>query len=162
MDSRIGIIRTFTGVDFNVFKPKPEDMCIEDIAHALSNQCRFGGHTVRFYSVAEHCIKCAEMIDSEHALAALLHDASEAYLVDIPSPLKVAMPEYIENEAEVMRVISEKFGFEWPLNNMVKQVDRAMLGLEWNNLMVASKWITMPSEYARARFLEMFDELTSK
>lgn len=157
-----GEIRTFTGVVMNVFEPQPEDVCIEDIAHALSNQCRFSGHTSRFYSVAEHSIRCAEMIDKEHALSALLHDASEAYMVDIPSPLKIAMPEYIEHEAVVMRVIAEKFGFEWPLNHMVKRTDKAMLEMEWKNLMLSDNWVTMPPEYARSRFLELFDKITSK
>lgn len=158
----LGVIRTYTGISINVFDPKLEDICIEDIAHALSNQCRFSGHTVRFYSVAEHSVRCAEMIDKKHALTALLHDASEAYLVDLPTPIKRVMPEYREAEVNMMRIIAEKFCFEWPLPTMVKQVDKAMLQLEWDNLMVADKWVTMPAEYSRARFLELYDKITSK
>ncbi len=158
----VGVVRTYTGGSINVLKPDSGDIFIEDIAHALSNMCRFGGHTTRFYSVAEHCIRCAEMVGPENALAALLHDASEAYLVDVPSPVKVAIPQYIEIEVELMRVIANKYGFEWPLHRQVKRADSAMLQLEWDNLMLTCNWVTMPAEYARARFLELFDTLTSK
>lgn len=156
-----GEIRTYTGIVMNVLEPEPENICIEDIAHALSNLCRFSGHTSRFYSVAEHSIRCAEMIDKKYALSALLHDASEAYMVDIPSPLKIAMPEYVVHEAVMMRVIATKFGFEWPLHHMVKLTDKAILELEWTNLMLSDNWNTMSPEYARSRFLEMFDKITS-
>jgi len=87
-------IRTYTGRFVNVFQPTPEMICIEDIAHSLSNQCRFGGHLAQFYSVAQHSINCAGLVSSAHTKAALLHDSSEAYLMDIPSPIKAKMPEY--------------------------------------------------------------------
>lgn len=161
LDAGLGIIRTYTGIMFDVFNPVPENICIEDIAHSLSNQCRFAGHVTKYYSVAEHSIKCAEMVGRELALQALLHDASEAYLVDIPSPLKIALPEYIEMEAKLMQVISEKYGFGWPLHHQVKRADRSMLEIEHNNLVLESNWVTMPPEYARAKFLELFDKITN-
>lgn len=155
-----GEIRTFTGIMFNVFNPKPEDVCIEDIAHALSNLCRFNGHTVKFYSVAEHSLKCAELVPKQHRLAALLHDASEAYLVDLPSPIKIAIPDYINIEDKLMRVIARKFGFEYPLRPEVKSADKTWLSLEWDNLMIDDYWATLAPADAKALFLETFDKLT--
>ncbi len=66
-------IRTFSGQYVNVFAPDPDTILIEDIAHALSQQCRFGGHLPEFYSVAQHCVICALAVPPEHALSALLH-----------------------------------------------------------------------------------------
>lgn len=157
-----GEIRTFTGIMFNVFNPKPEDVCIEDIAHALSQLCRFSGHTVKFYSVAEHSLKCAELVDEKHKLAALLHDASEAYLVDLPSPIKIAIPDYINIEDKLMRVIAEKYGFEYPLHHEVKKADKTWLSLEWDNLMIDNNWATLAPADAKALFLETFDKLTNR
>lgn len=153
-----GIIRTFTGIYINVFNPKPEDICIEDIAHALSNLCRFSGHTVQFYSVAEHSIRVAELVEPQHKLAALLHDASEAYLLDIPTPIKSLFPEYSKAENKLMEVIAEKFGFEYPLPAEVKLADKAMLEFEWFEQMdVQEQYWAWDNQNARAAFLVAFD-----
>jgi uncharacterized protein len=70
-------IRTYTGLYINVFNPKPEMIEIEDIAHALSFQCRFGGHLPKFYSVAQHSLNCSYLVkEPALKLTALLHDAS--------------------------------------------------------------------------------------
>lgn len=86
-------IQTVSGRKFHVFDPRPEDVDLEDIAHALSNLCRFSGHTSSFYSVAEHAVHVAETVylitrDAGLALAALHHDDGEAYTGDFPSPWK--------------------------------------------------------------------------
>lgn len=129
-------IRTYTGRFVNVFQPTPKMICIEDIAHSLSQQCRFGGHLAQFYSVAQHSINCASLVSSAHAKAALLHDASEAYLMDIPSPIKARMPEYKKIEHELMLVIAQALGFTYPLSDEVKRIDKDMLELEWEALVV--------------------------
>jgi len=129
-------IRTFTGIYINVFDPKPEDICIEDIAHALSNQCRFGGHLPDYYSVAQHSILCCKMTDDEYKLQALLHDASEAYLLDIPRPIKQGLSNYKEIENKLMRVIADKFGFTHPLDEVIKDIDEWALVVEWKYLMI--------------------------
>ena len=82
---------TFTGRQFWPLDPRPEEVCIEDIAHALANICRFGGHCKRFYSVAQHSILVADLVaqvEPQFRLAALLHDAPEAYIGDMVRPLK--------------------------------------------------------------------------
>jgi hypothetical protein len=91
-------IETFSGLFVDYDDPQPEQISIYDIAHALSQICRFGGHTRVFYSVAEHSILVSRLLGKDRSLprlAALLHDAHEAYLGDIPTPLKNALgPEY--------------------------------------------------------------------
>ncbi len=83
-------ITTYTGGTFDYSKFGPDDIDIRDIAHALSHLCRFTGHTNIFYSVAQHCLLVSEKIPGgpEVKLAALLHDAAEAYVNDLSSPLK--------------------------------------------------------------------------
>jgi 5'-deoxynucleotidase YfbR-like HD superfamily hydrolase len=120
----------------NIFQPTQHMICIEDIAHSLSHQCRFNGHLPTFYSVAHHSILTAERVDPEHKLAALLHDASEAYLCDIPRPIKPHLTNYKEIEDKLMQVIAEKFGFGYPLHSDVKQADEYMLIWEWHDLML--------------------------
>lgn len=88
---------TFTGLEVWPMDPRPEDVCIEDIAHSLACQCRFAGHASRFYSVAEHSLNVCRLMQAHpHAsvllqLAALLHDSAEAYLQDVIRPIKRCM-----------------------------------------------------------------------
>lgn len=156
-------IRTFTGIYMNVFDPTLEMICIEDIAHALSNQCRFGGHLPEFYSVAQHSILCSKAIDNEYKLQALLHDASEAYLLDIQRPIKQGLSNYKEIEDKLMNLIAEKFGFKYPLEKPVKQIDERMLQFEWEHLMlqkqVFKNFVCWSPGYAKRRFLETYAEL---
>lgn len=127
----------FTGRMFDVADPTSWDFDIEDIAHALSNTCRFAGH-VNFYSVAEHSIRVASWLESKGAspqvqLAGLLHDASEAYLLDIPRPWKglvsIGDQSYLQVEDQVNDVLMRQFGvlFEWNNNHdRVKEADVAI------------------------------------
>jgi len=158
-------IRSFTGIYVNVFEPTIDMICIEDIAHALSNQCRFGGHLPDFYSVAQHCIFMSERMNNSHKLAALLHDASEAYLLDIPSPIKKRLSNYKEIEDKLMSLIAKKFGFQYPLHEKVKEVDNYLLQWEWSTLMLNNKLFPpikcfAPGE-AKELFLATFNELRS-
>lgn len=157
-----GCIRTVSGQYVNIADPDPETIRIEDIAHALSQLPRFGGHLPRFYSVAQHCMACAELVAPEHKLQALLHDASEAYLLDVPSPLKALLPEYQKLEARFMELIAKKFGFGWPLAEEVKGADRAMLEQEWHHVMLKGPrpegTFVMSSKYACMGFMNAFRE----
>lgn len=157
-------IRTFTGKYINVFDPNPDDIIIEDIAHALSNIPRFGGHLPTFYSVAQHCIMCAGYVKPNLAFEALMHDATEAYLLDIPKPIKLMLPHYVSAEMNLQSIISEKFGLPEMMSPEVKEVDKVMLEFEWNNMMLGkgAPPRIYSNEYAKKRFLEMFKELSGK
>lgn len=157
-------IRTFTGKYVNVFDPTPEMICLEDIAHSLSQQCRFGGHLPRFYSVAEHSILCSLICTKENQFQALMHDASESYLLDIPSPIKKGLANYHQIEEKLMMVIAKKFGFNWPMHDDVKDTDKHMLEREWNCIMLSGANDPLFRYYsqdkAKAEFIERFHFIT--
>lgn len=160
------VIRTVSGKWFNALDPHPDEICIDDIAHALSNQCRFGGHLPRFFSVAQHCIFTAQIVAPEHRLAALLHDASEAYLIDVPRPIKLLLSNYAEIEDSVMRVIAKKYKFRWPLHKEVKKADEIMLQREWDEIMIGvidghpeDRMPCYPAAKAKEQFLTTFNQL---
>jgi hypothetical protein len=113
------------GHKINVFDPKPEEIDIYDIAHALACNSRFNGHLKHFVSVAEHSIACSRYCRPEHALAALLHDGAEAYLSDVPRPIKAFLPEYNKIDAKLSQVILDKFDIE-KIPQEVKILDRQM------------------------------------
>lgn len=155
-------IRTNSGLFINVFEPTPDMITIEDIAHALSSQPRFGGHLNRHYSVAQHSIMCTNRAKSlKDKRAALMHDGSEAYLLDMPTPIKAKLSEYKMYEDALMRVIAEKFGFEYPLNPAIKEIDAFMLQHEWENLVLVDneEFVCMTHEEAKQGFLELYYEL---
>lgn len=160
-----GHIRTFSGIYIDPLNPKPELINIEDIAHALSMQCRFGGHLPRFYSVAQHSVMVADLVDPENKLAALLHDASEAYLLDIPRPVKSRLTNYKKIQRGLMRVIAKKFGFKYPLHQSVHDTDEAMLRWEWDALMLRRPGFPekpLPPRLAKANFITKFYLLYEK
>jgi hypothetical protein len=131
-------IQVYSGGIVNPIKPAPNTIFIEDIAHALSLQCRFQGHTRRFYSVAQHSVAVAHRCPPELRLTGLLHDASEAYIQDMASPLKqdpVFGEHYRVVERRLMMVISGLFGAVYPLPQAVKEVDLRMLATEVPDLM---------------------------
>lgn len=153
-------IRTNSGLFINVFEPKPFMISVEDIAHALSFQCRFAGHLNRFYSVAQHSVLCMRMAKVDK-LGALLHDGSEAYISDMPSPIKARMPEYKIIEDVLMTAIAEKFGFKFPLSEEVKNIDREILLLEWYHLVANDNknFECWTPEKAKFEFLESYFKL---
>jgi len=131
MSLELGKITTYTGRTIDVRNPDPEQIYIHDIAVGLANQCRFAGHVTKWISVARHSLNVCELVqDPNLKLAALLHDASEAYLLDMPSPIKALLPHYKALEENMMRVIAKKYGFEYPLHPLVKMADRNALEAE--------------------------------
>ena len=157
-----GSIRTNSGTFVNVFDTDPDSIKIEDIAHALSRLPRFGGHLNRHYSVAQHCVLCAEMAKTKKdKKAALLHDASEAYLLDMPTPIKARMGEYKRYEDKLMTIIFKKYDLEWPLNDKLKKIDRKMLLIEWDNLAVTDnkEFKCWSRNKAKKEFLKVFKQL---
>lgn len=128
-------LTTASGRAIGIQRITSDDISILDIAHSLSNLCRFAGHTREFYSVAQHSVRVAMALPPELRLAGLLHDATEAYVVDLPRPIKTLLPDYKKLEARVWEVISFRFGiarFEHPL---IKEVDTRALRTEWEELM---------------------------
>lgn len=106
---------SYTGRRVWPLAPAPEDIHIQDIAHALSNQCRWGGHTREFLSVAQHCVMVAQWCPPGLQLVGLLHDAAEAYLQDLVRPLKrslraAGITTYDDAETEMLNVVMQRFG----------------------------------------------------
>jgi 5'-deoxynucleotidase YfbR-like HD superfamily hydrolase len=132
------LLGTRFGKMIDLLDPQPEDILIEDIAHQLTNHCRFGGAIKSFYSVAEHSILVCDLCNIDK-LSGLLHDASEAYLCDIPTPLKKLLPEYLKIEDRFMRVIADKFNFKYPLSDEVKEADKKALEIEYEKLILNKK-----------------------
>lgn len=116
-------IQTFTGRQFWPLDPRADEVDIRDIAHSLSLQCRYNGHCNRFYSVAEHSVLVCWAASPAVKLTALLHDAAEAYLCDLPRPVKHSVTGYKEAEQVVERVIAERFGLEFPFPDEVHSLD---------------------------------------
>lgn len=139
MQEDSGFIVTYTGKRFSLVTPRPEDVDIRDIAHSLAMQCRWAGHCHRFYSVAEHSIFVSHRVADDMALMALLHDAAEAYLLDIPRPIK-KMAGFAEVYTRVEQLLEEaiaiRFGIEAPfLRDAVKRADDDAMLIEASHLM---------------------------
>ncbi len=138
-------ILTRSGRKFDLANPTADMVDTADLAHSLSMQCRFNGHTSSFYSVAQHCLLVAELVPEEHKLAALLHDATEAYVGDLVRPLKESMREcaryegtkcmYDCTEEYVWEAICQRFDLDPILPDCVKHADLVALATEKRDLM---------------------------
>lgn len=168
-------LQTYSGKQFWPLDPLPEEIDILDIAHSLSMQCRYAGHCQRFYSVAEHSVHVSHVIEPEFALLGLLHDAAEAYLVDVPRPVKPYLAGYSDMETRLQDEIAYKFGLWWDHRKVeaVKRADNAVLLAEKAELMPKSPapWdvhgepadvriMGLTPEAARGFFIKRFVELT--
>lgn len=133
-------IRLRSGCYFDFVDPQPDQFTLRDIAGALSKICRFGGQIERFYSVAEHSVMCAEQAEADGfpldtQIAALMHDAAEAFVGDVVKPLKIMLAEYPAIEDRVESVIAEKFTIDFRgEREVVREIDRAMLIAERRQL----------------------------
>lgn len=168
-------IHTFTGREFWPMDPRAADVDIEDIAHALSMQCRYAGHGLQFYSVGEHSVRVAGWLSftgepRSTILQGLLHDATEAYLVDVPRPVKAFLVGYREAEAKVWEAVAQRFDLPLALAPAVHQADNRIIADEMAQNMVKPDpayndplGITLqfwsPKE-AEAQFLSTFYKLT--
>lgn len=129
-----GGIMTNSGAYFDYNHPEEWDGPIEDIAHALSNICRFAGHTDRFYSVAQHCVNASYIVPQEYAFTALCHDMAEAFTNDITTPLKTALPIFKELEQRIESTMANRFAFDYPYPDEVHLADKKMLKIERERL----------------------------
>lgn len=130
-------IVTYTGRRFPLATPLPGDVNRYDLAHALANLCRFGGHC-RFFSVAQHCVQVAELVEPEQRLAALLHDAHEAYLGDVVRPLKKMLgPEYADLASGCDAAICDHFRLDRLAIHAaaIRHADELALAVEAANLL---------------------------
>lgn len=170
--------QTISGVMMYPLDPRPEEIIIDDIAHALSMQCRFGGHVKDFYSVAEHSVRVSNELPSHLALWGLLHDAAEAYLIDLPRPIKRFSDIgrlYSKIEDNLMRVICQKFGLPEQMPLEVHQMDDILLATERRDLTcsvpkpweddgtapLATKISPWRPYWAKINFLKRFEFLTT-
>jgi hypothetical protein len=128
-------MQTASGGAYWPLDPRPEEVFIKDIAHALSHMCRYGGHCKRFYSVAEHSVIVSRVVPPEHALAALMHDATEAYCGDVVRPLKKSLHGYAEIELRNWLAIARAFDLPKTLPACVHDADVAVLFAEQKALM---------------------------
>lgn len=176
-------ITTYSGVTFDLFRPRPEQVDLKDIAHALGMTCRYGGHCSRFYSVAEHSIHVSRLVGSEPglqslAMCGLLHDAAEAYVGDVVSPIKRHMTVFQVVEQRIMEAVLLRFGMSpyWPrwVSDLVHTADKVALRIEQGFLFDS---IPMPDDVdtrdviaelacwdpfnAEQAFLRRFEELTA-
>jgi hypothetical protein len=127
-------IMLHSGAWFDFCAPSSSDFTIEDVAHGLSNICRYAGQCRKFYSVAEHSLLVSEVAEG-YEFEALLHDAAEAFLGDITRPLKQMLPEFKRIEMDVERAILDRFGVAGPIPSQVKQADLRVLAAEQRQIM---------------------------
>ena len=172
--------RTFTGRHVYPLDPKPDQISIFDVAHALSQICRFVGHTTALYSVAQHSVLVSQHVPPGDALWGLLHDASEAYLCDLPSPIKrdPEMGIYRIAEDRLMLAVCERYGLAPEMQCSVKLADRLLLATEFRDVttMDDMDWVLAEcgckplADYtiqpwtpsiAEKAFLDRFEELTA-
>jgi hypothetical protein len=139
-----GGIITYSGGRFYPLAPKAEDVNPIDIAHALSNQCRYTGHTKFFYPVSTHCVLMHDWLfeqgeSRENCFCILMHDSSEAYLVDLAAPLKHHADgfgaRFLEVEEAIDRVIAERFDLPYPMPPEVKAIDLQIRSTEMEQLL---------------------------
>lgn len=120
-------LETRSGRRIHLLKPDPNEIHIDDIAHGLSLSCRWSGQCDDYFSIAQHSMGAAKLVPHAFKLSALMHDAAEAYLTDIPTPAKRIMPEYQEMEHVLWLAIAERFGLPVELDPEVHKADRIML-----------------------------------
>lgn len=168
-------IRLNSGRYYDLANPEASFISIQDIAVALSNICRFTGHTTRFYSVAEHSVHVSELVPEEDAFAALMHDAVESVVGDMSKPLKALLPEYKAIEKRCEAAILKSFGLPSEMPESVKRADIVMLAIEQRQAMRAEQdhWpgitgadsgverelLFLPPDVARRYFIGRFMEV---
>jgi len=164
-----GAINTVASGKIDLLNPTADMVHIADIARGLSNVCRFGGQIPHFYSVAQHSILVAKLMqedgcDSEQQFYGLMHDASEAYLGDMVRPVKLKVRKYQSLEKQLMKVIAERFEMDYGLFNDVKPYDRLALEMEFDTFFNDKDLlgrIYSPSQ-SRERFMTIYKVLVRK
>jgi len=168
-------IRLSCGGKFWPLDPVVEEIHLHDIVHALSKICRWGGHSLFFYTVAQHCVHVSELgknkLDQKWGL---LHDAAETYIGDMVGPLKIHMPKYKAIEEGIMKLIAKKWDLPYPMPASVKHNDEVITATEGRDIMPGDertlelidkrahrnmKIVGMNTQDARAAFMARYKEL---
>ena len=178
----MGHITTYSGHKIDPLEPNIDCIDIRDIAHALSLTCRGNGHVKTFFSVGQHCVMCAKEAEARGyskrvVLGCLLHDASEAYMSDVPRPFKVVLKEYVDAEDKLIDLIYTKY-LGCTLNKeekiLVSSVDDAVLyydmlelfGIEWEQnppeINVKADYSVQPFEDVEKEYLQLFEKWMKK
>ena len=177
----MGVITTYTGHKFDPVNPLMEALDIRDIAHALSLTCRGNGHVKHFYSVGQHCIMCAKEAmargySQRVVLGCLLHDASEAYMSDVPRPFKELLHEYVNLEEKLIELIYTRF-IGCPLTDeemkLVGRVDDDVLyydmlelfGIPWgekSELEIEPDYTIHPFDEVEQTYLALFTKIQNE
>lgn len=140
-----GIVETYTGGQFDVLNPDPADVDLRDVAAGLAHTCRFGGHCRYFYSVAQHSIHVSHELsdDPRLQLFGLFHDAGEAYIGDVPRPIKARIDEFERIEAGILDAVWMAFDVEPPTQEEWERVmaaDDRLLAYEASALLEDGNW----------------------
>lgn len=158
-----GLLRTASGKYVDVFNPTEDMIDINDIIHSLGNQCRFGGHTFEHFSVAQHCLHAhSYLTDAEKkeiGLEVLLHDAAEAYLLDLPRPVKKHIESYNQIEHNLMKVIAKKFNLVYPFPERVIEIDNYCLEIEFERFMMQNYALIFPFHNSGSAPFVMYDKI---
>lgn len=165
MSERIGKwTQIYGGRMFWPMDPRPAEIHIEDIAHALSLICRFGGHCKEFYSVAEHSVRVSQLLPPELALDGLLHDAAEAYIGDMVRPLKAMLPEYCSAEDLIRKAIAARYGINPIEPPEVTFADNVMLATEARDLLHAppAPWLELPPPLPERVWPQIWPDMAEK
>lgn len=164
----MGYITTYTGKHFDPMEPDIESLDIKDIAHALSLTCRGNGHVKQFFSVGQHCVSCAKEAAARGyskrvVLGCLLHDASEAYMSDVPRPFKEVLCEYQRLEDELIKMICVRYlgsTLTEEENQLVHEVDDDLLYYDMIELLGVSQDGPEPKIYSTLDYsLRPFEEI---
>lgn len=167
-------ILTQSGKQFDLLAPAADMVVLDDIAHALANICRFAGYTQTHYSVGQHSVLASHLVPPADALHALLHDAAEAYVGDMVSPLNDLLPGFKAIEARIWRAIAARFGIAKEMPASIKEADLVLMATERRDLLppgppwpslegiqpLPSRIVPWPPAFARLAFKRRFRELT--
>ena len=177
------MLRSVYGSEISILEPKPNDFMLEEIARGLSNVARYSGQTPRHYSVAEHSLHVSAVLmmprlqfpaqgprpRPDLALWGLMHDAAEAYLSDVPTPLKELLPRFSTIEETFLQAIAQRFSLVWPMPKIVKVADRLIYHRECQEFQRIRRARFEPTGFgvlspreAEKRWLEAFEWLQTE
>jgi hypothetical protein len=159
-------LKTYTGIEVDPFNISLGHINIVDIAHSLSQLCRFNGHTLRHYSVAQHCVLVSRLVDSDIALEGLMHDAEEAYTGDMTTQIKHSgdMFDFCQLGEKISLQIFKRFNLQDTpaVHDEIKVQDTIICEIEKASLFrfaTSNVIVPLQADAAEMEFLSRFNEL---